>query len=701
MAKSFLTDINLNRNVLLNAKIQAWGATPSGTGSPDGSGAAITGQISSYAGALYIFNGTAWVTVGTSGAVTSVAGTANQITSSGTTSVTLSLATAFGDTVNPYASKTANFVLAAPNGSNGVPTFRALVSTDVGLGNVINESKATMFTSPTFTGTVAAFTSAGIAMGNNKITGLGTPTADSDAATKLYVDSTAQGIDWKASVVAATTTNGTLATAYANGSVIDGVTLATGDRILIKDQTAGAENGIYTVNATGAPTRASDADSVAEISPGFAVFVEAGTNNSDCGFVLTNNGGITLGSTALVFTQFTGLGQVTAGNGLTKTGNTLNVGGTTDRITVGSDTVDIASTYAGQATITTLGTVATGTWNGSVIAGAYGGTGVANTGKTITLGGSLTHSGAFTQEFVASANTIATLPSGTITLVDLAATQTLSNKTFTAPVLGAATATTINKVTITAPATGAVLTIADTKTFTVNHGMTLATTTGSNSSTFTFPSTSATIARTDAGQTFTGNQSFTSTPYISDGIDAATNAFNFVPTVTTLSIATGSFATLRTINIGSPASGTGNAQTINLGVNSTTTATSLINIGGSTSTTTTITGDVKVPTVGTSGFVKLGTGGQMSSATLAYADLPTNVGRVSRTVTGAGSGTGSSIAVTHGLGTNLLNAQLFDTGSTAGTATLVEVDVASTSTTTTFTFSSSQTLSNYSYVITG
>ena len=163
--------------------------------------------------------------------------------------------------------------------------------------------------SPTFTGTVT----------------VPTPVNDSDASTKAYVDSAAQGIDWKASVRAATTTSGTLSSAFANGSVIDGVTLATGNRILVKNQASGAENGIYTVNATGAPTRSTDADAAAEVTPSLAVFVEEGTVNADSGWTLTNNGAITIGTTALTFTQFTGLGQVTAGTGISKSGNTLSI----------------------------------------------------------------------------------------------------------------------------------------------------------------------------------------------------------------------------------------------------------------------------------------------------------------------------------------------------------------------------------------
>jgi hypothetical protein len=163
-----------------------------------------------------------------------------------------------------------------------------------------------------------------IAMGTNKITGLGTPTDGTDAATKSYVDSAAQGIDWKASVRAATTADVNFITVI-NGSTLDGVTLATGDRVLVKNQSTGSENGIYVVKASGAPDRSTDADTGAELTASFAVFVEEGTVNADSGYVLTTDGAITVGTTALTFTQFTGLGQVVAGDGLSKTGNTLNV----------------------------------------------------------------------------------------------------------------------------------------------------------------------------------------------------------------------------------------------------------------------------------------------------------------------------------------------------------------------------------------
>ena len=708
MAKSFLTSIQLNGNSLLNGRVDArWSATPSGTTNPDGTGTAVAGQISSYAGALYVYSGSAWTALSTgAGTVTSVTGTSPVVSSGGTTPA-ISLAANYGDTLNPYAAKTANYVLAAPNGSSAAPTFRALVAADIptlnqnttgsaatattaanlsttygsapqlliqsgtntttlvatgtlgqplvqgpsgptfgnlgtltfgtgltaggasyngstnvtitpvsattSVAGIVQLSDSTSTTSSVLAATAtaakaaydrgstgvtdaataqttanAALPKAGgtmsgaIAMGNSKITGLGTPTSDTDAATKAYVDSAAQGIDWKASVHAATTANGTLATAYANGSVIDGVTLVTGDRILIKDQTTGSENGIYTVNASGAPTRATDCDTAAELTASFAVFVEEGTANADSGYVLTNDGAITVGTTALVFTQFTGLGQITAGNGLTKTANTLNVVGTADRITVGGDSVDIASTYAGQSTITTLGTVTTGTWNGTVIAGLYGGTGVANSGKTITLGGNLTTSGAH-----------------------------------------ATTLTTTGTTTVTLPTSG-----------------TLLTTAGSGSS-LTFGTGTLSLAGN-----LTTSGSFTTT------LTATANTSVTLPTSGTL---------------------------VNSAV---TTLSSLVSVG-------TITTGVWDAT-----DIAVAHGGTGASTA---AGARTNLGATTK-VTAAGSGSGTSIAVAHGLGTAVI-AQLLDS-----TGAVVEVDVVTTATasgTTTFTFSSTQTLSNFTYVIIG
>ena len=185
-----------------------------------------------------------------------------------------------------------------------------------------------------------ALATAAVDLNNQKITNLTDPTNPQDAANKRYVDSAVVGIDWKPSVRVATTAPITLATDLENGDTLDGVTLATGDRVLVKNQTDATENGLYLVAASGAPTRSSDADTAAEITASFAVFVEEGTVNTDSGWTLTNNGAVTVGTTELTFTQFTGLGQITAGAGLTKTANTLDVIGG-DGITVNADSVVI------------------------------------------------------------------------------------------------------------------------------------------------------------------------------------------------------------------------------------------------------------------------------------------------------------------------------------------------------------------------
>jgi len=213
------------------------------------------------------------------------------------------------------------------------------IGNNVGNGLDYDDSSGAISVDPSEFALNAVGTPTGdVAMGTYKITGLGTPTNATDAANKGYVDSAVQGIDWKPSVRAATTAAVTLASGLENGDVIDGVTLATGNRILVKNQADATENGLYTVNASGAPTRSTDADSGAEITASFAVFVEEGTVNADSGWTLTNNGTVTVGTTELSFTQFTGLGQVVAGDGLAKSGNTLSVNAGTG-ISISSDAV--------------------------------------------------------------------------------------------------------------------------------------------------------------------------------------------------------------------------------------------------------------------------------------------------------------------------------------------------------------------------
>jgi hypothetical protein len=149
-----------------------------------------------------------------------------------------------------------------------------------------------------------------------KIVNLGTPTSTADAATKGYVDSVSQGLSIKEAVRVATTATVDLSTNLENGDVLDGVTLATGNRVLVKNQVAGYENGIYTVNETGAPTRATDANVSSEVTAGMFTFVSEGTANGNTSWVLTTDNPITLDTTPLTFTQFAGAGTFTAGTGL-------------------------------------------------------------------------------------------------------------------------------------------------------------------------------------------------------------------------------------------------------------------------------------------------------------------------------------------------------------------------------------------------
>ena len=221
--------------------------------------------------------------------------------------------------------RSANAVLSGPTtGSDAAPTFRALVAADI---PSIAHTKISDFDAGVRTNRLdqmAAPTGA-VSLNSQKITGLADPTADADAANKGYVDGVAQGLDVKDSVVATTTANGTLSTAFANGQSIDGVTLQTGDRILIKNQTTASQNGIYNVQASGAPSRATDMATGANAAGAF-VFVEQGTVNAENGFTCTSDtGSAVVGTNNLTFAQFSGAGQIIAGDGLDKSGNTLSV----------------------------------------------------------------------------------------------------------------------------------------------------------------------------------------------------------------------------------------------------------------------------------------------------------------------------------------------------------------------------------------
>ena len=195
-------------------------------------------------------------------------------------------------------------------------------------------------------------------------------------AAKTYIDNTRSGLEVKDSVTAATTANITLS----GTQTIDGIAVTAGQRVLVKDQTTASQNGIYVVDAS-AWSRATDADTAAEFNSGVFFFVEKGTDNADNGFVMSQDATINFGTTDITFSQFSGAGQITAGNGLAKSGDTLSVN-TGTGITVTGDNVVIDTAWVGQAAITTVGTIGTGTWNGTAISATYGGTGLDTSSAT-------------------------------------------------------------------------------------------------------------------------------------------------------------------------------------------------------------------------------------------------------------------------------------------------------------------------------
>ena len=269
---------------------------------------------------------------------------------------------------------------------------------------------------------------------NTRISGLADPAGPYDAVNRSYVDAVANGFHVHMPAQVATHSN--LATitgdtvTYNNGTdgvgatltlataitAIDGITYLTdnfpdGSRILVKDEANTAHNGIYTINTAGTIlTRATDFDIAVEVGGGDFVFVEHGDVYGSTGWVQVEDTDI-IGTHAIIFSQFAGVGtykagiglyldgttfnanvnsssggievvanqfqlkSTLAGNGLTYTSGVLHVGGTTDRITISSDAVDIAATYIGQSSITTLGNITTGTWSGNTIGSYAGGTG--------------------------------------------------------------------------------------------------------------------------------------------------------------------------------------------------------------------------------------------------------------------------------------------------------------------------------------
>lgn len=294
-----------------------------------------------------------------SGTVTSVALTAPAELSVGGSPIT-----GAGTLALSWANATAHTVFAGPaSGSPATPTFRVPVAADISdFDTHVRTSSLNQLTAPT----------ADLSINSHKLTNVTDPTADQDAATKAYVDAIAQGLAVKGSArlgtAAALPSNTYLAgvlTGVATGVLtVDGSTVALNDRILVKNETTQANNGLYVCSTAGAIgvayvlTRTADMNAANEI-PGAFAFVEEGTTNAGAGFVVAGSGPYTIGTTAIVWTQFSGAGEITAGTGLTKAGNTLS----------------ISTSYAGQTSIVTLGTITSGTWSAVPISVANGGTG--------------------------------------------------------------------------------------------------------------------------------------------------------------------------------------------------------------------------------------------------------------------------------------------------------------------------------------
>ena len=338
-----------------------------------------------------------------SGTVTSVSGIAGRITSTGGVTPVIDLASGVATagttgsaslipvvTIDTYGRVTTITTAANPQGtvtsitagtglsggtitSTGTIAIDSTVATLTGTQTLTNKTISgasntlTNIGNSSLTNSAVTIGTTSISLGSSSLTlgGLTSvaltqdPVSALQAATKQYVDSVAQGLDPKASCVAATTVNITLSAAQ----TIDGVALIAGDRCLVKNQTASAENGIYLV-ASGSWTRTTDMDVWAEV-PGAFTFIEQGTTQADTGWVCTSNAGGTIGTTAITFVQFAGVGSYTAGTGLTLTGTqfsltspvAVSLGGTGSTtaftqygVAYGSTTSAMATTAAGTTT---------------------------------------------------------------------------------------------------------------------------------------------------------------------------------------------------------------------------------------------------------------------------------------------------------------------------------------------------------------
>ena len=319
--------------------------------------------------------------------------------------------TGVGTIAISLATQNKNLVLASSaSGSSSTPSFRALESSDLPLSTIPLNSFAVLSANVNLGGT-------------HTITNIQNPVSALDAVNKQYVDGLSQGLEIHDPVLAATTTNIILF----NVQTVDGVILAPEDRVLVKNQTSSVNNGIYIVK-TNAWVRATDADNSGDLKGGSFVFVQSGALNGNTSYVLNTAGAITPGVSNQNWALFSTAGSLVAGQGILKTGNTLDIiggsgigvnpdnieltgqalafhnlasnglvirtaansistieiTGTTDQINIangtgvsGNPVISIASTYKGQASITTVGSITAGEWKSTTapIGVSYGGTG--------------------------------------------------------------------------------------------------------------------------------------------------------------------------------------------------------------------------------------------------------------------------------------------------------------------------------------
>ncbi len=331
-------------------------------------------------------------------------------------------------TISGEDATTVNKGIASFSSDNFAVNSGAVTIKDGGVANAeLENSSLTIGTTAISLGGTSA-TLAGL----TSVTLTQNPSSNLHAATKQYVDQVSQGLDIKESVRAASTGNVNLADLDA-GQVLDGVTLAEGDRVLIKDQTTGSENGIYIINADGvAASRAPDMAASSEAA-GVFLFVEEGTASADNGFVCTTNDSAdTVGTHALTFVQFSGAGQITAGAALTKTGNTIDVAVDNATLEVSGDALRVKDAGVTNAKLEN---------SGITFARVGGNSTVANLGGTVSFQGSAgevtvgENAGVFTIGLPSSVAIATGLTVGGAEATTNTASQTLTNKTLTSSVL--------------------------------------------------------------------------------------------------------------------------------------------------------------------------------------------------------------------------------------------------------------------------